>query len=1162
MSGWLIAATALLYLAALFGVAAYGDRMGARRSPSRPQPNLYALSVGIYCTSWTLFGSVGLATERGFEFFAIFVGPILVFTLGAPLIRRIVHLSKSERITTIADFLGARYGKSARVAGIAAGIAVVGTVPYIALQLKAVSDALKLLFEHAGDSAAIPFDISFIVAITLAAFTVLFGTRHADATEHQDGLILAVAIESAIKLVITLFVSFVIIFFLFGGFEPVGRAIGENEQVREAISAGTSWGRWLVLTILSASAVLLLPRQFHVIVVEHRSDAELHRATWLFPLYLIVINLLVMPLAVSGMINLGDSAPADLYMIALPLEAGHEWLALLALIGGLSAASAMVIVACVALSIMISNDIVLPLALQRLRDARRISGSGWSNVILYVRRVAIALMILAGTYYHTRAGNDAQLASMGLLSFAAIAQFMPAFILGLTWRRANSRGATLGLSIGFLVWTYTLLVPTLVAPDSSLMMHGLFGLGVLAPQAIFGLQADPLIHGVFWSLLANTIAVVGGSLTRASRPLERIQSITFIPREAQNSVSMNRFSTTVTVADLKNVLARYLGEERIERSFENFRQREERQLRDDDVCDMAVVHYAEQVLASAVGSASARLVLSLVFEKDGASSSEAVRLLDDASEALQQNRDILQKALDQMDQGISVFDSEFRLTNWNSQFRRLLDLPPEFGNFGMPLKSIISYLTFNRQIDPGVEDEAVENITHFKRAWQLPLARSGRIIEVRSNPMPEGGLVVTYTDVTARVEADEALKRTKESLEVRVQARTGELTKVNAALGRAQKQAEEASISKTRFLAAAGHDISQPLNAARLYATSLVETLPVSAPHRETVQKIDSALESVESIIGAVLDISRLDSGAMTPNNSVFSLGELLKQLETDFRPMADEKQLDFKVLPTSLNVETDRNLLRRLVQNLISNAIKYTPSGRVVVGVRRRGNSLELIVADTGIGIPDERRKHVFKEFQRLDDGARTASGLGLGLSIVDRISRVLNLPVALHSNYGKGSVFSVEVPISNAVPKQASARLGRIVPHPSLLTGLNVACIDNENEILSGMTVLLSGWGAHVIAAGTSYELLSAIQDSGVAPNVIIADYHLDNDDGISVIGRVRSQYGGELPGILITADRSAALREEAEAKRITLLNKPLKPAALRSILTAIPLSKAAAE
>ncbi|MEL6436742.1 MAG: PAS-domain containing protein, partial [Pseudomonadota bacterium] len=919
MPGWLIALTAFAYLAALFAIAAYGDRNMATRANARAKPNLYALSIGIYCTSWTLFGSVGLAAERGFEFVAIYIGPILMFTFGYPLLRRTVHLAKSERITTIADFLGARYGKSARVAGIATLIAVVGTVPYVALQLKAVSDSVTLMVDHADLNAQFPVDISIIVAATLVAFTVLFGTRHADATEHQDGLMLAIAVESALKLAITIFVSALIVLWLYGGFETVQTAFVTNPEVKEAIDRGALNGRWVVLTVLSASAVLLLPRQFHVIVVEHRSDVELRRATWLFPAYLIAINVLVMPVAITGVTQLGDSAPADMYLLALPLAAGQEWLALLAFIGGLSAASAMVIVACVALSIMISNDLILPLALQRLGDARRVPGSNWSDLILQVRRVAIALIILAATYYQAHAGGNAQLAAMGLLSFAAIAQFLPAFLIGLVWRRANARGASMGLASGFLIWAYTLLLPTIVGPDAPIMTEGLLGFAALRPEALFGMQADPLIHGVFWSFLFNTSFLLIGTLTRTNRPLERVQAITFIPREPQQTVSLKRFRTTVTVEELNSVLSRYVGAARAERAFDSYAKREGRNLTPDTICDVGIVQNAEQVLASAIGSASARLVLSLVFEKDGASSSETVRLLDDASEALHQNRDLLQKALDQMDQGISVFDNEFRLTNWNGQFRRLLSLPPHMGNFGMPLKSITGFLLENGQIDAGMEADAVENISHFKRAWQLPLKSSGRIIEVRSNPMPDGGLVVTYTDVTARVEADEALQRTKQSLEVRVQARTSELTKVNEELAKAQRTAEDANISKTRFLAAAGHDISQPLNAARLYATSLVESMPGEAPHRETVMKIDSALDSVETIIGAVLDISRLDAGALQPTRTVFSLGDLLKQIETDFQPQASEKNLDFRVLATSVNVETDRNLLRRLIQNLVS---------------------------------------------------------------------------------------------------------------------------------------------------------------------------------------------------------------------------------------------------
>ncbi|MEO1746321.1 MAG: PAS domain-containing hybrid sensor histidine kinase/response regulator, partial [Pseudomonadota bacterium] len=855
----------------------------------------------------------------------------------------------------------------------------------------------------------------------------------------------------------------------------------------------------------------------------------------------------------------GDSAPADMYLLALPLAAGQEWLALLAFIGGLSAASAMVIVACVALSIMISNDLILPLALQRLGDARRVPGSNWSDLILQVRRVAIALIILAATYYQAHAGGNAQLAAMGLLSFAAIAQFLPAFLIGLVWRRANARGASMGLASGFLIWAYTLLLPTIVGPDAPIMTEGLLGFAALRPEALFGMQADPLIHGVFWSFLFNTSFLLIGTLTRTNRPLERVQAITFIPREPQQTVSLKRFRTTVTVEELNSVLSRYVGAARAERAFDSYAKREGRNLTPDTICDVGIVQNAEQVLASAIGSASARLVLSLVFEKDGASSSETVRLLDDASEALHQNRDLLQKALDQMDQGISVFDNEFRLTNWNGQFRRLLSLPPHMGNFGMPLKSITGFLLENGQIDAGMEADAVENISHFKRAWQLPLKSSGRIIEVRSNPMPDGGLVVTYTDVTARVEADEALQRTKQSLEVRVQARTSELTKVNEELAKAQRTAEDANISKTRFLAAAGHDISQPLNAARLYATSLVESMPGEAPHRETVMKIDSALDSVETIIGAVLDISRLDAGALQPTRTVFSLGDLLKQIETDFQPQASEKNLDFRVLATSVNVETDRNLLRRLIQNLVSNAIKYTKTGRILVGARLRGTDIVVQVLDTGIGIPKERASQVFKEFQRLEDGARAASGLGLGLSIVDRISRVLELPVKLDSEFEKGSVFSVTIPISKAKPTAAPTSLGRITPKPSLLTGLTVACIDNEEEIVSGMTVLLTGWGARVIAGGTREALRDAIDEHGYAPHVIIADYHLDNDDGMSVIAEMRETHGDALPAVLITADRSAELRKATEAAEIIMLNKPLKPAALRAILTTVPITQA---
>jgi Na+/proline symporter/signal transduction histidine kinase/CheY-like chemotaxis protein len=1168
MQGGLIIIVALGYLALLFAVAAYGDRKSHGARANRPRPNIYAFSLAVYCTSWTFFGSVGVASQRGFEFFAIYLGPILVFTLGYKLIEKIISLSKAEKITSIADFLAARYGKSALVAALAAVIAVVGTVPYIALQLKAISDSVTLMADHYSvfgrEEAGFPIDIALVVALLLSAFAVLFGTRHADATEHQDGLILAVALESLVKITVFLTLGISVIFFMFDGVGPIYEALGNHPRVIQSLEGGKSLSSWLVLTLLSAAAILALPRQFHVTVVENRSPSELRRAVWLFPVYLILINLFVLPLAVSGMLHLGPEVSPDSYVLALPLTAGQDMLAFLTFTGGLSAATAMVIVASVALAVMISNDLIVPLFLWRFGSHVRTSQGDWTNVILNIRRVAIFLMLIAAFAYYRAAANNTQLASIGLLSFAAVAQFAPALIVGLFWRGANSRGALLGMGAGFAMWAYTLLLPTLLGADTEFIRDGLFGISELRPQALLGVDLEPLTHGVFWSLLCNIGLLFLGSLSREQTPLERMQAITFVPDDTPQGVRIRRFRTTITINDLKATLSRYVGRERTERAFGAFEEREGRLLDGRQVTDIQIVRYAEQILASAVGSSSARLVLSLLFEKDGTSSRETVQLLDDASEALQQNRDLLQLALNQMDQGISVFDQNLRLTNWNSQFRTLLALPSEMGQFGYPLKLITERLITDGQITEEMAFEAVDNITSLKRAWQLPMKKSGRILEIRSNPMPDGGIVVTYTDITGQVEADEALKRAKEGLEQRVMTRTAELTAVNRELARAQAAAEEANLGKTRFLAAAGHDISQPLNAARLYTSSLVErTAGKRSKDREIAQKIDSSLQAVENIIGAVLDISRLDAGAMTPNPTVFSLGDVLEQVKTDFQPLADEKGLEFVVVPSSIIVESDRNLLRRLVQNLVSNAVKYTKAGKVLVGVRRNGADALIVVSDTGIGISAKKSKAVFKEFERLSEGAQIAAGLGLGLSIVDRISRVLGVSIEMRSRPQRGTAFSVRIPRSTAVMLPRPARGGRAAASQRALAGLVVACIDNEETILAGMRVLLEGWGATVIAAATQETLFKAIAESGAVPDVIVADYHLDGgENGLDVVAAMRSRLAPNMFAILATADRSAALRAAAASAEIHILNKPLKPAALRALLATVSSERVAAE
>ena len=434
------------------------------------------------------------------------------------------------------------------------------------------------------------------------------------------------------------------------------------------------------------------------------------------------------------------------------------------------------------------------------------------------------------------------------------------------------------------------------------------------------------------------------------------------------------------------------------------------------------------------------------------------------------------------------------------------------------------------------------------------------MIEIRSNQLPDGGFVTTYTDVTDTVAAEDARARANELLEQRVRERTEELTRLNAALTAAKAEADEANVSKTRFLAAASHDILQPLNAARLYASALVERARERGD-AVLAENVDASLDAVEEILTALLDISRLDTGAMKPQWSSVSLDELFRQVRREFEPVARDKGIDLRIVPSSLAVRSDRRLLRRILQNLVSNAVKYTPSGRVLVGARRRGSGVSLEVWDTGLGIPASKQKLVFQEFQRLDQAAKVARGLGLGLSIVERMARVLDHRITVRSEPGRGSLFRVEASLA-APAAAATAPVKRPRTPAQPLAGLVVLAIDNEPAILLGMRTLLGGWGCEVVTAAGIDEALAALGAREDMPGVIIADFHLDEGDGLDAIAALRARLALEVPAVLVTADRSLALREQASARNVHVLNKPVKPAALRALLAQWRATRIAAE
>ena len=1167
LQAWVVILAALAYIGLLFAIASYGDRARPAAARRAPRPLIYSLSLAVYCTSWTFFGSVGLATTQGFDFLTIYIGPILLMVLASPLLMRVVRLAKANNITSVADFIAARYGKHQGIAALVAVVAMAGSVPYIALQLKAVSASLLAVLGYfAGqmDRWTMVGDLSLLVACAMAAFAVLFGTRYADATEHQDGLVLAVAAESLVKLTVFLAVGILVTFFIFDGPRDLWRA-AKAVGATAPFERGLSLENWVTMSLLSAGAFLLLPRQFHVAVVENKGEEEIRRARWLFPLYLVLINLFVVPIALAGMTLFpAGGVDSDVFVLAVPLAAGADKFALLAFVGGLSAATAMVIVESVALAIMISNDLVMPLVLRRRAAQLEDKGTpeDMVGVLLMVRRIAIVfILFLAYLYYRTT--GEAQLAQIGLLSFAAIAQVGPAFAAGLLWRRATAKGAIAGILVGSALWIYTLLLPNLA--EAGLISHtfletGPFGLSLLKPEALLGFSAGPLAHGVVWSIGLNALVVILVSFLTRPTPIEVVQAGHFVPGESIRPLPLpafRRWRSSVTVGEVMDTVERYLGAERAQGAFLGHAAARGISLDPAREADAGTVRFAEHLLASAVGAASSRLVLSLLLSKKAVSLKAARKLLDDASAAIQYNRELLQNAIDHVGQGIAVFDRDLKLTCWNRQFAAMLDLPADCYAVGVPLRDILE------QVPPdGASLSTNGRVSRYAspdRSFSERLTVRGAVIEARSDPVPDSGIVVSFTDISASVDAAKALERANETLERRVRERTEALEHLNEALQKAKGEAEEANLSKTRFLAAASHDILQPLNAARLYVTSLVERAR-SAEEQRLAGNVDASLEAVEEILAALLDISRLDSGALRPEPSAFRITDVLKQLEMEFAPLAREKNLQFTFMPCSLAVRSDRRLLRRLLQNLISNAVKYTPRGRILVGCRRHKGRVRVEVHDTGVGIPQSAQKLIFQEFQRLDRGAREARGLGLGLSIVERIARVLEHPITVKSASGMGSVFTVELPGAVPVPEEAAAPMAPL-RNRAPLTGFTVLAIDNEPSILEGMVLLLSGWGCEVITGTDAASALEAVRRAATTPDIALVDYHLDGGHGIDAVNTLRWKLG-KVPAVLITADRSAKVRAAAEAADIGILNKPLKPAALRAMLSHYRMARTAAE
>lgn len=1150
IAGWLLMIVSVAYVVALFAIAYYGDRRPLYPARAWLRPIVYSLALAVYCSSWTFYGAVGTAARSGLSYLPIYLGPIFLFVFGFGLIERLVLVAKERNVTSIADFIASRFGKSHALAALVTVIAVTAVVPYLALQLKAVSMSFDVMTGATGIVDPSLFsDHALYVAILLAVFAILFGTRGIDATEHHHGMMLAIAVESIIKLLAFVAVG---VYALNTG----GRLDDIVAPVIDLADKGLPDG-FIAQTCLAFAAIFCLPRQFQVAVVECEHPGDVRRARWLFPLYLAIISLLVLPIATAGIqAARGSAISPDAYLLWLPLSHGSQALAVLAYLGGFSAATGMVIVASVALATMISNDLVMP-ALLRVRALKLEQRADLSPLVLGVRRVAIvALAALAFAYYRntTHAQN---LAAIGLLSFTAVAQFAPAIVCGLYWRGASRVGVIAGLVVGFAVWFYTLLLPSLAMAEwlpNAWIAQGPFAISWLKPQALFMLSGwDPITHGAFWSLLANVGCCVFVSLRFRPGIEERLRASGFLDPFAVPPTGSNEWRGRVRVADLAAIAERIVGEKHATRAFQEYSESTGKPVAGDASADRALVQHTERILAGAIGAASARRMLTSALRGTGLDLSEAAMLLDETSQELRFNRELLAVTFDNMLQGISVVDRDLRIVAWNRRYLDLFDYPAGFVYVGRSIADLIRHNAERDLLGRGdAEDKISRRQAHLRKGTPHVFVRErpdGRVIEMRGEPLPGGGYLTTFSDITSYKHAENALREANETLEQRVEQRTGELEQSLVAEQRAVREAEAANQSRTRFLAAASHDLLQPLNAARLF-TSALRHQPLDVESGRLAERIDTAFKAAEDLLDSLLEASRLEAGKYRIDVSEFALGELVESLEHQFSVLAATRGLKLRFVPSRLWVRSDAQLLRRILQNFLANALRYTKSGGVVLGVRRTGNKVRVEVWDSGPGIAEDQLRSVFEEFRR---GSHVSpwgeKGLGLGLSICDRMARLLGHRISVRSRAGRGSVFAVELARAQVQrpPSQPRAPRGESTAFTSELHAL---CLDNDPTILEGMSALLTRWGLSCDLAGTIEDAVAAAQRR--RPDLLLVDYHLDTEqDGLDALGLLRNACSPAPPGALITADTSAELALRARALGYALLRKPVKPAALRALI-----------
>ncbi len=993
-----VLAIVLGYLLFLFLVASVGEAFAARLSRGRIRTVTYVLAASVYCTAWTFYGSVGLAANRGLEFLTIYLGPALVALLWPVVLRKLVRVSKEQRITSISDFISSRYGKSAHLGTLVALLVVAGMIPYIALQLRAVSASFRMIVHE--DSVLNVLDPTLLVAVTLAFFGILFGARNLDFTKQQTGLMTAVAAESVVKLVAFLAVGVYVTWGLFGGLGEIFGTIASDPVWSRLLTLDqpqtASYARWAAMLVISMMAVMFLPRQFHVLVVQNPRERDVNAVAWSFPLYLLLINLFVLPIAFAGLIVFPESGgQADSFILQLPLHFQSRLISVAVFLGGFSAATAMIVVDSLALSKMITNDVILPMLLRR----RPLEDIYW--ITLFYTRVAMLAVVGLGFAWARMERGQLLLVEMGLLSFIAVTQCAPAILLGLYWRRGNRKGAAAGISAGFALWFYTLILPALVKEGlvpGSVLEVGPFGLDWLNPTALLGLSGlDVTTHGVFWSLFVNVGSFVLVSLLTEQDADDRSQAAAFVGAPGEDK-HLGAAPAILSATEIERLVHNYAGDEEAEGIVrELFRGKAPAELSVPELLELRIRF--ERLLAASLGAAAARMIVEDHFTISKGEAQELVTSFRQMQQSLRLTEEevrrgerLLASVVQSVDDCIVTAGVDGRLVTMNRAGHRLLGYTePQVGRLG--LSDLLG------AEERGRATKAIARAVEAGQGW------SGQVTARTAH----GDGFPAYVSVRAIVDADG-----------QIIGAVGVLRDLTEQVETQRRRIQREKLASLGEMAAGvAHEIRNPLGGIKM-ATNLLSSgnLGGGALSQEMARSILSGIVEIERIINSLLDFTRDTKLERGEYEVARILDPVVETVAAEGRARGVE--LGYGRVDREVTVSADGQRLRQVFANVMKNALEAidlrVADGRVTVHLFAEEDRAVVEVIDNGSGIAPENREKIFLPFF-----TTKPSGTGLGMAIVKKIVDLHGGDVGVESAPGRGTRVRISLPAVVLAPSLA---------------------------------------------------------------------------------------------------------------------------------------------